>query len=81
LTTGNVLQIPFKNEILNKWTILIIDVEYYLENFDFFQPGLYKSLKNMFRLKSLNICSNLSVRGVYASNQLYDLKVNFNYNK
>ena len=81
MTTGNILQIPYKKENLNKWTILIIDIEYHIEKFQFFQPGLYKSFKNIFQLKSIMICSNLTFRNAYSSNNFYDIKVKLIKNK
>ena len=33
VTTGNVLQIPFPKDAPPKWTVMVLDVEYFLANF------------------------------------------------
>ncbi len=62
------LKIPLKTS--NLWTIACIDLQHHLENFDLLPKGIAKGLK--YSIKSFEICSNLTIRGIYTSDNLYD---------
>ncbi|CAD8163025.1 unnamed protein product [Paramecium octaurelia] len=66
------LLIPYPKNAPNKWTILILDVEYFLGNFGLLPSSLYKSFKGIHSLKSFQICSSMNIRGIYTSDNLYD---------
>jgi hypothetical protein len=51
---------------------LILDVEYFLGNFGLLPHKLYTSFKDIHVLKSLQLCSTMSIRGIFTSAQLYD---------
>jgi hypothetical protein len=46
------LLIPYPKNAPNKWTILILDMEYFLGNFGLLPVSLYKSFKGIHALKS-----------------------------
>lgn len=74
MTKGNVLQIPFKNENQSKWTVLNLDIENILLNYGGF-GNLGNKLPKGIYLKGVQICANLSIRGIYTSDNLYEAKV------
>ena len=37
VTTGNILQIPFPKTAAEKYTVMVLDIEYHLSNFGLFQ--------------------------------------------
>ena len=49
-----------------------MDVEYFLSNFGLLPHSIYTSFKGIHVLKSIQICSTMSVRGVFTSDNLYD---------
>jgi hypothetical protein len=56
----------------NLWTIACIDIEHHLENYGLFPKGAIRNYSGVHTLKSILICSNLSVRGIYTSSNVYD---------
>lgn len=50
--TGNVLQIAYPKNTADKWTILILDVEFFLANFGLLPTSFYKSFSGIHQLKS-----------------------------
>lgn len=72
VTGGNTLKIPFIPKNGNTWTVVCIDVEHHLENYGLFSKGVIKSYSGTHILKGVQICSNLSVRGIYTSSNIYD---------
>ena len=73
----NTLQLPYSKENPIKWTILTLDLEFLLDSSAFFSPLHIKSFRNIHSIKSIQICSNLLIRGVYTSDNLYNLEVKF----
>jgi hypothetical protein len=62
------LQIPLKG--YEKWTILCIDVlSLFTKNFLLAKSSLKR--KNVFELKTIQVCSNSQVRGIYTSDNWY----------
>lgn len=72
LTGGNTLKIPYQSEGRNLWTIACIDIEHHLEHYNLFTKGAIKSYSGIHTLRGIQICSNLHVRGIYTSSNVYD---------
>ena len=66
------LKIPFQSEGRNLWTIACIDIEHHLEHHGLFTKGAIKSYNGIHTLRGLQICSNLTLRGIYTSSNVYD---------
>lgn len=68
---GNTLKIPFHVD-RTLWTILCIDLEDHLENKGLFPKGAVKSFRDAHIIKSIELCANATIRGVYTSPNVYD---------
>lgn len=69
---GNTLKIPFVTNGRNLWTVACIDIEHHLENFGLFSKGVIKNYSGIHTIRSIQVCSNLNVRGIYTSSNIYD---------
>ena len=56
----------------NLWTIACIDIQHHLENYGLFPKGAIKEYSSVHILKGVQICSNLTVRGIYTSSNVYE---------
>lgn len=68
---GNVLKIPYQID-RPVWTIACIDLEHHLENYGLFAKGAVKSFRGCHTIKSIQVCANLVLRGIYTSPNVYD---------
>lgn len=66
------LKIPFQYEGRNLWTIACIDIQDHLENYGLFTKGAIKNYSNVHTLRGIQLCSNITVRGIYTSSNVYD---------
>ena len=68
------MKIPFefKENQRNLWTILCIDIEHHLENYGLFAKGVIQNYTGVHTLRGIQICSNMTVRGIYTSSNVYD---------
>lgn len=73
-TSSGTLQIPYPKENTKKWTILCIDIEHHLQNYGLFPKDAFKSFQKIYVLKGLQVCSDIEIRGVYTSDNLYNIK-------
>lgn len=65
--------IPVEMTSTPKWTIACLDFEHYLDYFQLVKKSL-RFDKNLYKLKSFQICANVTIRGIFTSNKLYDLR-------
>ncbi|EGR28052.1 WDr90 protein, putative [Ichthyophthirius multifiliis] len=72
---NQVLIIPFPKQSYEKWNILVLDIEFLLQNYGLFKHEKIISFQNFHMLKSLQICSNLLFRGAFTADYLYDHNV------
>lgn len=75
--SGNALQIPFPKDAPEKWTIMVLDVPYHLANSGIFKNSMIKSFNGIHSMRSAQICSQISIRGIYTSDNIYTLQVRY----
>ncbi|KAL4455065.1 hypothetical protein ABPG74_006447 [Tetrahymena malaccensis] len=68
------LQIPYPSDAPVKWTVMVLDIQYHLENFGLFQHTDISNFANIHQLRSIQLCSTLSIRGVFTSDVCYSVK-------
>lgn len=66
---GFVMQVPL-NLDLNRWTVVVFDL-YELLKYSRLLPQNY-IIEGSYQIKSLELCANSMVRGVFTSDNLYD---------
>jgi hypothetical protein len=83
-SNGNVIHIPLESVKTQKWAVVCIDIQETLQKSGFFQSN-YK-IDGCHQLKSMTLCANCLVRGVYTSDNDYeyfnlpmDLKFKFGF--
>ncbi len=54
----------------DRWSVVVLDISDLLKRSQLF-PAHYK-IEGAFSLKSITLCANIQVRGVYTSDNLYD---------
>jgi WD repeat-containing protein 90 len=68
-SSGFVIQVPLDLR-LERWTVVVLDIVELMYRSQLF-PTSY-SLEGAHSLKSMTLCSNVQIRGVYTSDNEYD---------
>jgi hypothetical protein len=68
-SNGNVIQTPLELKT-DRWTVVCLDLQQILKKSEIFGPT-YK-IEGSHSLKSIMLCSNMIVRGVYTSDNQYE---------
>lgn len=63
------MQVPLSLDI-DRWTVVVFDL-YEILSLSGVLPASYR-IDNGYQIKSLILCANMHVRGVYTSDNLYD---------
>ena len=70
---GNTLKIPYVcGDKGGRWTIVCIDIQHHLEHYGLFTKNALKSYVGVHTLRGVQLCSNISVRGIYTSDNVYE---------
>lgn len=56
----------------SRWTIACIDLQHHLENHGLFPKGAIKNFNGVHTVRGLQVCSNLTIRGIYTSSNIYE---------
>jgi hypothetical protein len=69
---GNTIKLWAPRREADRWTVLCVDLQDTLQASPIFTKGAVASFEKCHLVKSVQVCANLSIRGVYTSDNVYD---------